>query len=142
MSDPKRWAKIMKYLTLLLFLPSLLLGAPRAESYIQPDGSLVVSYFNDSGAPLRFTIIGEGWSSDGAGKWTLDQSLIVSSGWLSAVQKGRKEKVGGETMGKERIAKMTERYERVIYKVVLEWSDKPIAEWKNPESVISYIRIK
>ncbi|CAM2823291.1 hypothetical protein [Rariglobus hedericola] len=132
----------MKYLTLLLLLPSFLLGAPRSESYSASDGSLVVSCFNDSGAPLRFTIICEGWSTDGDGSWNLDQSSIVGSGWFSAAQKGRKEKVGGQTIGKEAIEKMKEKYHKVTYKVVLEWSDKPISEWENPESVISYIRIK
>ena len=132
----------MKHLILLLLLPSVLLGAPRSESYIPSDGSLVISCFNDSGAPLRFTIISEGWSTDSTGSWNLDQSSIVGSGWFSAAQKGRKEKVGGQTIGKEGIEKMKEKYQKVTYKVVLEWSDKPIHEWENSESVVSYIRIK
>lgn len=127
---------------LLFFVPVLLTAKPRAEVTSNTDGTATVRFFNDSGKPLRYTVVGEGWSTSHTGDWTLDHSAFLSTGQFSAADKGRAEQIGHVKLGRDAVEKLTARYERVVIKVLLEWSDDPDSDWQTPESTVINVRIK
>lgn len=131
----------MKPLVAFLLFTTCLGAAPHATSSRGSDGSLIIDYFTDVIAPLRFTVIAEGWSFDDHRGWTLEHTGIVSHGIYAEPQKAGHGRIGGTKFAASTVTALTPRFSRVSYKVLLEWQKGPAVEWVNPESFVLNIKI-
>ena len=110
-------------------------------------GQLSIDFFNDSGQPLRFIILAEGWIQDAAEggnvspRWSYETSSLLSNGYFSATREGRNEKVGSTTVSDVRRTLPNRTYQKIKLRVVLEWDEGDPNIWISPQSRVFHFDV-
>lgn len=127
----------------LLLVSSVAHAAPEAKVTKAKDGNLSIEFFNDTGQPLRFLIYSEGWYQDKTegtitGQWVYETGSILGNGYFAATTKGRKERIGSQTISDVFHGLPKMKYGKVKLKIILEWDDGDPHTWNSPKSHISH----
>ena len=138
----------MRIATLVLLLACIPTGhaKPHVDVTERDDGYIQIDFFNDTIEALRYLIVPEALTKredpnlNDEDKWMIERKEPIS-GYFSASDKNRKDSLGSITLPKT-FASVFGDCDSKRLAIILEWSDRNIEDWQQPEVKSTYHSIK